>query len=105
MVWERRGFDSVGCFDMMIRVLWFTNLIGLRRFSRRVPSVRHEIPCETSRRVVAMFQHLMNPLQRGTRNSFLSATEKSRERAMVNRSAIVNLQAGTKIMTGVTRLL
>jgi hypothetical protein len=36
-------------------------------------------------------QHLMNPLQRGTRNSFLSATEKSRERAMVNRSAIVNL--------------
>jgi hypothetical protein len=30
------------------------------------------------------------PLQRGTRSSFLSATEKSRERAMVNRSAIVN---------------
>jgi hypothetical protein len=35
--------------------------------------------------------HLMNPLQRGTRNSFLSATEKSYERAIVNRSAIVNL--------------
>jgi hypothetical protein len=33
---------------------------------------------------------LMNPLQRGTRSSFLSATEKSCERAMVDRSAIVN---------------
>ena len=70
---------------------WQPTGTNSRAFLRLPSTSCRENAVRPSRRVAAMFQHLMNPLQRGTRNSFLSATEKSRERAMVSRSAIVNL--------------
>jgi len=40
----------------------------------------------------------MSSLRRVTRNSFVSATARSYKRAIANRSAVVDLQARTKIM-------
>jgi hypothetical protein len=48
MVRERRGFDSVGWFDMMIRVLLVYELDRAAQIFKARPSVRHEILCETS---------------------------------------------------------
>src|SRR5207237_5213912 len=92
MMCDRRRFGSVGCCDMSILVAVGYDLDrAVQIFKPLRPGEARNRPQNAafftavpsmSLLPLARFsvRHLMNPLQGGTRNSFLSAMEKSYER-------------------------